>query len=111
MTYVIILESMIGVGLALGPLIGTIFYNFEGFEHTFIIVGTLLLIVSIFVPMALKDPQQILEPENNEDLERLLDEEIMPEEKPLSKQSKRSSLVSVQSIGFRDAFSNTIFVM
>lgn len=52
--YIGILESTIGIGITIGPVIGSNLYSFCGFKITFIAVGAVILlftaVITIFMP-------------------------------------------------------------
>ena len=61
--YIAILESVMGLGISLGPIIGSLLYSFGGYFFTFAFMALMLLICSLFVGLTL--PANIDE-DNNE---------------------------------------------
>ena len=45
------IEAMTGIGLILGPLIGSILYSAGGYEFTFFVFGGIFLVASIFIKL------------------------------------------------------------
>ena len=44
-----LLEAMVGIGLILGPILGSILYSFLGFETTFFVYGGFVVILAIII--------------------------------------------------------------
>ena len=47
------IEAMTGVGLIVGPLIGSAFYTYFSFELTFYLYGVLVFTIGLFVSSSL----------------------------------------------------------
>jgi len=79
--YLGIIETSIGMGLAIGPLIGAVVYSFLGFQKTFYSIGILFIILGpvlyCSIPNAIdvKDPTSNI-PENSSGLISLESENV-----------------------------------
>ena len=43
------MEAFTGIGLILGPIIGSVLYTFLGFSKTFFVFGSLFVIISLSI--------------------------------------------------------------
>ena len=63
------LEAMSGIGLILGPILGSVVYTFVGFELTFLILGVCLIPISFMINCAITDKyNQVKEAEHQKAL-------------------------------------------
>ena len=60
--YISILESVMGLGVSLGPFIGSFLYSFGGYLFTFAFMALLILLCCLFVALAI--PTNIDEDDN-----------------------------------------------
>ena len=50
-----LLEAMAGIGLIVGPIIGSSLYTFLGFKHTFFVYGAFELLLAIIIRINVPD--------------------------------------------------------
>ena len=55
-----LMESFLGLGCALGPVLGSVTYEFFGFAWTFLIFGIILSPTSILLFFCLKHPKDLV---------------------------------------------------
>ena len=73
--YISILESVMGLGISLGPFIGSLLYSFGGYLFTFAFMALIILLCSLLVALTIpanidKDNDEtstLIDPQNRED--------------------------------------------
>ena len=66
-----LLEAMAGLGLIVGPMIGSALYSFLGFEKTFFVYGSMIVILAVTIRLFIPERRNVAvksrgEKENNE---------------------------------------------
>lgn len=57
--YVSLFEGFVGIGITMGPIIGSLVYAFMGFSKTFFIFGALMAPASLLVVCILPSPKKV----------------------------------------------------
>ena len=73
--YISILESVMGLGISLGPFIGSLLYSFGGYLFTFAFMALIILLCSLLVALTIPanidndndETSSLIDPQNRED--------------------------------------------
>ena len=112
MKYISYIEIVVGMGLAMGPAIGSVFDSFTGYENTMYIFGVINTVAMLscwwYLPNELNKTQSEAEvAELEAEVANLIDEDVDPKSK--SKKSKVTWLTVLKNREFSFALVTCFF--